>query len=65
MVELEDTKLHEAVRLGDVDLVEEALEDGLDPDAIGLYQWCPLHEAASNGDIEVLESLLQHLGNYM
>ena len=61
-MEFEDTKLHEAVRYGDTNLVESALKEDLDPNAIGLYQWGPLHEAASNGDLEILRLLLQYKG---
>ncbi|XP_022090372.1 uncharacterized protein LOC110979128 [Acanthaster planci] len=62
-MEFEDTKLHEAVRYGDTNLVESALKENLDPNAIGLYQWGPLHEAASNGDLEILSLLLQYKGD--
>ncbi|XP_071494372.1 uncharacterized protein [Diadema antillarum] len=58
-----DSKLHEGVRYGDSNLVESSLEDGLDPNAIGLYGWSPMHEAASNGDLEILELLLQYNGD--
>ncbi|XP_071805598.1 uncharacterized protein [Asterias amurensis] len=58
-----DTKLHEAVRYGDTNLVESALKDGLDPNAIGLYQWSALHEACSNGDLEIVRLLLQFKGD--
>ena len=57
-----DTKLHEAVRYGDTNLVESALKDDLDPNAIGLYQWSALHEACSNGDLEIVRLLLQFKG---
>ncbi|XP_038077721.1 uncharacterized protein LOC119745445 [Patiria miniata] len=62
-MEFVDTKLHEAVRYGDTNLVESALKEDLDPNAIGLYQWGPLHEAASNGDLEILWLLLQYKGD--
>ncbi|XP_072047920.1 uncharacterized protein [Amphiura filiformis] len=58
-----DTELHEAVRYGDTNLVESALSDGLDPNAIGLYQWSPMHEAAFNGDLDILTLLLKSKGN--
>ena len=61
-MEFVDTKLHEAVRYGDTNLVESALREGLDPNAIGLYRWSPLHEAASAGDLEILWLLLQNKG---
>ena len=57
-----DTELHDAVRFGDTNLVESALNDGLDPNAIGLYQWSPMHEAACNGDVDVLRLLLEAKG---
>ncbi|XP_041479757.1 uncharacterized protein LOC121427431 [Lytechinus variegatus] len=58
-----DTKLHEAVHFGDTNLVESALEDGANPNSIGLYGWSPMHEAASNGDTEVLDLLIQFKGD--
>ncbi|CAH1773089.1 unnamed protein product [Owenia fusiformis] len=61
--ELSDTKLHEAVRYGDIDDVKASLKDGLDPNKVGLYSWTCVHEAASNGDMDVLKLLLKHKGN--
>ena len=55
---LEDTALHEAVRYADVDDVKGALQNGCDPNQIGLYQWTPLHEAANNGDLSIVKLLL-------
>ena len=57
-----DTKLHEAVRYGDVDEVRESLNEGLDPNQIGVYQWSALHEAASNGDADIVQLLIKHRG---
>ena len=57
-----DTKLHEAVRYGDLDEVKVALQQGYDPNLIGLYQWNAVHEAAHNGEREILELLLQKKG---
>ncbi|XP_071945714.1 uncharacterized protein [Antedon mediterranea] len=61
--EMEDSKLHEAVRYGDTNVVIEALADGFDPNAIGFLQWTPVQEAACNGDLEILQILLQNKGN--
>lgn len=58
-----DTKLHDAVRAGDLDGVRTALQQGYDPNLIGLYQWSPLHEAAYNGETEILRMLLEKKGN--
>ncbi|XP_070562013.1 ankyrin repeat domain-containing protein 12-like isoform X2 [Ptychodera flava] len=58
-----DTKLHEAVRYGDTNLVLEALKEDFDPNQIGLYQWSCVHEAANNGDLEILEMLLEYNGD--
>ena len=58
-----DTRLHEAVQYGDLGEVV-ALQQGYDPNLIGLYQWGPLHEAAHNGEHEILELLLQKKGTY-
>ena len=57
-----DTKLHEAVRYGDLEGVKVALQQEYDPNLIGLYQWSPLHEAAHNGDVEILKLLLGKKG---
>ena len=57
-----DTKLHEAVRYGDLEGVKVALQQEYDPNLIGLYQWSPLHEAAHNGDVEILKLLLAKKG---
>ena len=57
-----DTKLHDAVRAGDLDGVITALQQGYDPNLIGLYQWSPLHEAAYNGETEILRLLLGKKG---
>ena len=59
-----DTKLHEAVRYGDLEGVKVALQQEYDPNLIGLYQWSPLHEAAHNGDVEILKLLLAKKGMY-
>ena len=59
-----DTKLHEAVRYGDIEDVRVALHHGYDPNLIGLYQWSALHEAANNGELEILQLLLKHKGMY-
>ena len=59
---LEDTALHEAVRYADVDDVKDAIQNGCDPNQIGLYQWTPLHEAANNGDLSIVKLLLKYKG---
>ena len=57
-----DTKLHEAVRYSDIEEVKVALQQGYDPNLIGLYQWSALHEAAHNGEKEILQLLLHKKG---
>lgn len=57
-----DTSLHEAVRFGDLDEVKVALQQGYDPNLIGLYQWSALHEAAHNGEVDILKCLLKNKG---
>lgn len=57
-----DTKLHEAVRYGDLDEVKLALQQGYDPNLIGLYQWSALHEAANNGELDILKLLIAKKG---
>ncbi|OWF39833.1 uncharacterized protein LOC110464575 [Mizuhopecten yessoensis] len=58
-----DTKLHEAVRYSDLDAVRVALQQGYDPNLIGLYQWSALHEASHNGEEDIIKLLLKHKGN--
>ncbi|XP_060555862.1 uncharacterized protein LOC132716574 isoform X1 [Ruditapes philippinarum] len=58
-----DTKLHEAVRFSQIEDVRIALQQGYDPNLIGVYMWSPLHEAAYNGDKEILKLLLQRKGD--
>ncbi|XP_045163201.2 uncharacterized protein LOC123527658 [Mercenaria mercenaria] len=58
-----DTKLHEAVRFSQIEDVRVALQQGYDPNLIGVYMWSPLHEAAYNGDKEILRLLLQKKGD--
>ncbi|XP_052081586.1 uncharacterized protein LOC127719477 [Mytilus californianus] len=58
-----DTSLHEAVRFGDLDEVKVALQQGYDPNLIGLYQWSALHEAAHNGEVDILKCLLKNKGD--
>lgn len=57
-----DTKLHEAVRYSDLEDVKVALQQGYDPNLIGLYQWNALHEASHNGEREILQLLLEKKG---
>jgi ankyrin repeat protein len=57
-----DTKLHEAVRYGDVDDVVAALKEKLDPNSLGVLQWTPVHEAARTGEKTILYHLLAHGG---
>ena len=57
-----DTKLHEAVRYGDVDSVLAALKEGFDPNAVGLLKWTPVQEAARAGERDILFHLLNHGG---
>ena len=57
-VTYEDTKLHEAARFGDIDLFHAAIREGVDPNAIGLYEWTALHEAAAGGEATMTALLL-------
>ena len=61
---LTDTALHEAVRFGDISEVRQAIDDGCDPDQIGVYQWSPLHEAAHNGDLDIVQLLVEASGEW-
>ncbi|KAJ8320505.1 hypothetical protein KUTeg_002092 [Tegillarca granosa] len=58
-----DTCLHEAVRYGDIEETRMALQQGYDPNLIGVYQWSSLHEAAHNGELEILKLLLDKKGD--
>ena len=62
--QLTDTALHEAVRFGDISEVRQAINDGCDPDQIGVYQWSPLHEAAHNGDLDIVQLLVEAGGKW-
>lgn len=57
-----DTRLHEAVRYGDIEDTRMALQQGYDPNLIGVYQWSSLHEAAHNGELDILKLLLDKKG---
>lgn len=59
-VTYEDTKLHEAVRFSDIDLLHHAIREGVNPNAIGLYEWTALHEAAMGGDVTITTLLLEN-----
>lgn len=58
-----DTRLHEAVRYGDIEEVKVALQQSYDPNLIGLYQWSALHEASNNGESEIVQLLLSRKGD--
>lgn len=58
-----DTRLHEAVRYGDIEEVKVALQQSYDPNLIGLYQWSALHEASNNGESEIVKLLLSKKGD--
>lgn len=59
---MEDTILNEAVRYSELEDVLAALNQGHNPNHIGLYRWSSLHEACSNGDIDIVRCLLEHNG---
>lgn len=61
--DLYDNELHLAVHCSDVDATKKALDDGVNPNTIGLFGWNTLHEAASNGDLELLKLLMQYGGD--
>ena len=52
--------IHDAVKRGDVDAVEEFLQDGADMNARTELQMTPLHTAAIVGHVEVARMLLEH-----
>lgn len=60
---LQDNELHLAVHCGDRDGAKTALDNGIDPNLIGLFGWNALHEAANNGELELLKVLVTHGGD--
>ncbi|XP_039267961.2 uncharacterized protein LOC120342968 [Styela clava] len=63
MDELVDDELHLAVRVGDLESTICALQQGLNPNNIGLFEWSSQHEAAHNGDFDILKVLLRYGGD--
>lgn len=61
--EEEETKLHVAARLNNIELVRAALSEGFDPNTAGVHGWTPVHEAASSGNSTVTRTLLRSGGN--
>eukprot|EP00118_Oscarella_pearsei_P026892 m.310547 g.310547 ORF g.310547 m.310547 type:complete len:500 (+) comp52458_c0_seq1:394-1893(+) len=59
----EDTKFHEGARFGDLDLIRAAINESIDINAIGLYEWTALHEAVVNEEHEIVKVLLQNGAN--
>lgn len=55
-----DTELHQAVKDGSLELVEELLLRRLDPDVRGEGQMSPLHYAVQSGHQAVVRMLLRH-----
>ena len=53
------TALHQAVRCGDIDVVEELLDHGADIHVLNVINKTPLHEAALCGHVDVVDLLLQ------
>ena len=57
------TPLHIAARLGNVDNVVLLLQHGAQPNATTKDQYTPLHIAAKEGHEEVVQVLLEHGAN--
>jgi len=53
------TDLDSAALVGDVEEVEESLEEGADPNAKAEGGLTPLHEAAYKGHVDVVKLLLE------
>ncbi len=60
----EQTPLHIASRLGNVDNVVLLLQHGADPNATTKDLYTPLHIAAKEGHEEVAAALLDHGANH-
>ena len=59
----QQTPLHIAARLGNVDNVVLLLQHGASPNAVTKDQYTPLHIAAKEGHEEVASVLLEHDAN--
>ena len=55
--------LHEAVRRGNLDVVDMLLEAGAKPDSTDHYGYAPLHSAARNNQVSIVQSLVNHGAN--
>ena len=59
----DETQLHAAARLNNIELVRQALGDGFDVNAVGISGWTPVHEVASSGNCAILRLLLRNGGD--
>ena len=59
----QQTPLHIASRLGNVDNVSVLLQHGASPDAVTRDMYTPLHMAAKEGFLEVVQLLLDQGAN--
>ena len=54
------TALHQAVRAGDIMLLQSLIAEGANVNERDLNEWTALHKAAHNGKIEAAELLISH-----
>ncbi|XP_051004280.1 2-5A-dependent ribonuclease [Acomys russatus] len=52
--------LIEAVKRGDVDRIQQLLEEGADVNVCDSWGWTPLHNAVQSGRVDIVELLLDH-----
>jgi hypothetical protein len=60
---MDQTDLHSAALVGDVERVKKLLKKGADPNAEDKDGWTPLHVAASVGHVDVVKLLLERRAN--
>lgn len=52
--------LHEAVNTGEISIIKELIDMGMDVNDSNMYGWTAFHIASANGDIEIIELLINN-----